>query len=96
VILLATSVLLGACSDSRGTPSSLEGVIVDIEARGFDNVESFELKTDDATYTIVIDPNRDYGFALNHLRQHLTTGDPVRVDLRDSAGELVALEIVDA
>jgi hypothetical protein len=48
------------------------------------------------SYVIEIDPEREYGFDLEHLEEHRRTGDPVRVDLKDRNGRLVALTIVDA
>jgi hypothetical protein len=45
---------------------------------------------------ILIDPQIDYGFDLAHLREHMETGDPVRVDLELRAGDVYATQIDDA
>jgi hypothetical protein len=45
---------------------------------------------------IRIDPSRDYGFDLTHLNEHQSTGDPVRVRLRQRDEGLYALQIDDA
>jgi hypothetical protein len=43
-----------------------------------------------------IAPDVDYGFALGHLHEHESTGDPVRCVLEEREGRLYALEILDA
>jgi hypothetical protein len=59
-------------------------------------VTSFELAAAGESYEILIDGDRDYGFDLTHLYEHQTSGDPVRVRLRERDEALYALRIDDA
>ena len=97
-LLLSALLCLGACGsgDEGGAPSSVEGVIIDIESEGFDDVRSFTLKAGDRTYEIRIDPEVTYGFALSHLNAHRVGGDPVVVELEEREGDLFATSIEDA
>lgn len=101
VLSLALALMLGACSDSGSedpageTPDKVTGVILSIESEGFDQVQSFKLKVDERIYTVLIDPEIEYGFPLSHLSEHLRTAGPVAVELDDRAGDLYALTIED-
>ena len=57
---------------------------------------AFDLRVEEESYHIRIDPDHDYGFDLNHLYVHESTGDPVRVRLRSEYEALFALQIDDA
>jgi hypothetical protein len=59
-------------------------------------VTGFDLDAAGESYQILIDPARDYGFDLAHLREHQSTGDPVRVRLQQREEALYALRIDDA
>lgn len=101
VLLSALALMLGACSDgdsgdsAEDTPDKITGVILSIESEGFDQVQSFKLKVDERIYTILIDPEIEYGFPLSHLSEHLRTAGPVTVELEDRSGDLYALTIED-
>ena len=88
--------LLFSCSDDAptGTPSQLEGTITEVEVED-DLVTAFEIETADGEETVLIDPERDYGFDLLHLEEHAETGDPVLVDVESDDGDLVAVTIED-
>lgn len=66
------------------------------EGEGFGNVESFELRSEGETYEILIDPEREYGFPLGHLNDHLQGADPVRVDIDQKDDSIYAVTIEDA
>lgn len=95
--------MLVACGGDEPTaertpepPRELTGVILTIDSEGLGQISSFELKEGDETYEIFIDPEVDYGFNLGHLNEHLSTGQPVRVDLESREGKLYAQSIIDA
>lgn len=70
--------------------------MTDVESTSLTEVESFTVKSDDKTYTILIDPNTDLGFPPAHLNEHRVTGDPVKVEIEERNGDLYALSILDA
>ncbi len=107
-VVLSASVFLlaGGCGDdgsssdgARGTeaPSRVTGLIVSLEETGGE-ISSFVVR-DEATeeeYEILIDPEFDYGFNLNHLIEHEEGELPVEVGLESRDGKLYATEILDA
>ncbi|HET6771497.1 MAG TPA: hypothetical protein VFH75_07650 [Actinomycetota bacterium] len=98
VVALTLLLNLGsfACAEEQpATPSTLTGVITRVAEAGGE-VASFDLAAGEKSYEILIDPGRDYGFDLNHLYEHESTGDPVRVRLRAEDETLFALQIDDA
>ncbi|MDP9068025.1 MAG: hypothetical protein M3N53_06730 [Actinomycetota bacterium] len=99
---LAALLLLAACSDGgeatappEPAPASLTGLISSIEpAEG--PIESFELVAPgEEARRILIDPERDYGFDLQHLHEHMDGEDPVKVALEEREGGLYATAIED-
>ena len=101
MLSLALMVLVAACGgggDATTTvpaPSTLTGVIVEIDGFGGD-VDSFVLDAGGQEYEIRIAPGVDYGFDLSHLELHRADGLPVRCALEARNGELYALRIDDA
>jgi hypothetical protein len=77
-------------------PSEVTGVVIEVSSAGLGRVENFVVKDGDDTYEILIDPEADYGFNLDHLHEHRATGDPVRVELKERNGDLYAQSILDA
>lgn len=95
-ILLALSLsLAGACS-SPPVPDEVTGVIVEIDRGDAEEIVGFTVEGDGSSYGIRIDPARDYGFDLEHLVEHQTTGDPVIVTTEARDGTAYAVEILDA
>jgi hypothetical protein len=100
--LVAVGVLLSVAAWGCGgeeespPPSVLTGVITQVRPATGSNVTGFDLDAAGESYEILIDPARDYGFDLAHLREHQTTGDPVRVRFRQRGEGLYALRIDDA
>jgi hypothetical protein len=97
--------LLGACGGDEdgvatGTddpPEQVTGVILEVESESLGDVTSFTLKEGDTEYEIFIADDVEYGFALSHLQEHLTSADPVAVDLELREDDrLYALTIEDA
>lgn len=86
----------GCSKESPPAPRVLTGVITQIAAGAAGEVTGFDLRAGGKPYNILIEPGRDYGFDLNHLYEHESTGDPVRVRLRSENEALFAVQIDDA
>jgi hypothetical protein len=95
----AAGCVLAGCvaggDEREAPPSELTGVVARVEGQGED-VTAFTLEAGHERYEIRIDPLRDYGFRLSHLREHERDGQPVRCELEERAGELYAVTIEDA
>ena len=101
VLACAVGVALVSCRQpgqiGPPPPDSVTGVIVSVESPSLNEVTSFELKDGDVTYEIYIADDVDYGFPLSHLQAHVTSGDPVTVDLEERNDDRIyALSIEDA
>ena len=99
-LALAGALLLGgACGDDgeEAVPAAevVTGVIGSIEpAQG--DIQSFELvRPGKDPVTVLVDPELDYGFDLQHLHEHMDSADPVRVTVADRDDGLYALAIED-
>lgn len=90
--------VVAGCSKEKAPPppAALTGVITEIAADAGGKVTGFDLDAAGEVHEILVDPGRDYGFDLNHLYEHESTGDPVRVRLRAEDETLYALAIDDA
>jgi hypothetical protein len=95
LVLLLSLVTSGCGTDEPVAPSVLTGVITRVAGTGGE-VTGFDLEADGNSYRILIDDRRDYGFDLTHLREHESTGDPVRVRLQERDEALYAVRIDDA
>ncbi|HVF54284.1 MAG TPA: hypothetical protein VNC78_11875 [Actinomycetota bacterium] len=104
-VVVATLLLMAGCGtkeavdqpdDRASIPSSVTGVITDIDSEAIDEVRSFTLKDGDNVYEVNIADDVEYGFPLGHLNAHMTGAEPVTVELEDRDGTLVALSIEDA
>lgn len=71
------------------------GVVVEIESRGLNEVESFTVKTGDRRVKILVDVGTNFSFAPSHLNQHRATGEPVAVEVDRRDGDLVAVSVQD-
>jgi hypothetical protein len=98
-IALAAMLLVSvACADARpeDPPGKVTGLIVELQ-RDEGRIASFILETsDDRRYEVAIDPERDYGFELEHLEEHRLQQLPVEVRIDEREGALYATEILDA
>lgn len=92
ILLLAT-----ACTEAapdRG-PTTVTGVVTGVESTGLNEVTQFDLRHEGETDTIFIDEDVDYGFPIGHLREHMSSGEPVRVETSERDGKLYAQSIED-
>jgi hypothetical protein len=92
---LVASTACGNDPDSAAAPSELTGAIVATEPEN-GPVRASTLEADGERHEIFIADDVDYGFDLQHLHEHLATGDPVRCTLEQRGGRLYALAIADA
>lgn len=79
----------------------IRGLLVDVQSRGIEHVESVTLRTSDgglhlflATPELLSNPEAPV--TASHLRQHLTGGIPVLIRYRSADGPSVAFRILDA
>ena len=99
-LALAAALLLAGCGDdapeeTASPPATLTGVIGSIEPPE-GSVQSFELiRPGQEPTTILVDPELDYGFDLQHLHEHMDSADPVRVTLDERDDGLYATAIED-
>ena len=94
--LFAALLLVGGCrEDAPEIPQPLEGRVVQVHFES-GSVASFRVSAGEVEHDILIDPAHDYGFDLEHLREHQETGDPVQVRWDDRDGRPYALSIEDA
>ena len=78
------------------TPEPARGKIVSLETGADDAITGFTLRTaDEQSLEIAIADDVDYGFDLAHLREHMSTGDPVSCKLEERDGRLYALTVED-
>lgn len=94
------AIALGACRQPGAigppAPDRVEGVILEIDAESLGEVRSFTLKDGDNVYEIFIADDVEYGFPLGHLQEHLSSNEPVVVDLEEREDDkLYAVTIED-
>jgi hypothetical protein len=95
MLLLTVSAACGQSqSDEGGAPSSAVGTIVDVSTTGGE-VRAFTLRTNEEHIEISIPEGADYGFELEHLKEHEATGAPVLCTLEERGGRVYATGIVD-
>jgi hypothetical protein len=90
VAWLTIGLVLAACSGS----GTITGIVVDVTG-DLTDVESFTVLTDGERHTYTLLPGADYAFPPGHLRDHLRSGDPVRVGWEERDGTRVALSLED-
>ena len=94
--------LVAACSPPQAAAQTqtVRGVLIDVQARGLQQLDSFTVRTDDGqelTFTPAPNFNQGESHAMTpgHMRQHMALADPVTVTYRDEGGRLVALSATD-
>ena len=68
---------------------------MEVESSGLADVDSIVVSSDGERFTIRLDENTELDFPPAHLNEHRISGDPVRVEVEKSNGELVATSIGD-
>jgi hypothetical protein len=97
-VALVLVIAASSCARSEGGPrgsSVVTGVVVEIESRGLNEVESFTVKTGDRRVKILVDGDTEFSFTPSHLNEHRATGEPVAVEVDRRSGDLVALSVQD-
>lgn len=93
---IATALLFSACSGSSPDSGTVSGIVTDVEGE-LNDVEAFTvLAEDEQRYTFRLHPEAEFAFPPGHLRDHLRSGDPVRVGWEESGGERLAVSLDDA
>lgn len=83
--------LVAACAAGGGT---VTGVVVEIEG-DLERVESFTVVSEGDSYVFIPAPDGEFEFPLPHLRDHLRTADPVRVEYRETETGLETVAVSD-
>jgi hypothetical protein len=93
--------LVSACTPRAAAQTqTVRGVLVDVQSRGLQQLDSFTLRTDDGrelTFTPAPNFNQGESHAMTpgHMRQHMALADPVTVTYREEGGRVVALSATD-
>jgi hypothetical protein len=100
VLLAAVIVAVGGCgpSGSGELVSPVEGIVVDVDSAGLDDVNAFTVRMDGGRQVTILVGALENAteFPPAHLGEHLASGDPVRVWFRAEGDDLVAYRIEDA
>ncbi|MGI8709010.1 MAG: hypothetical protein ACR2LG_12575 [Actinomycetota bacterium] len=105
MLLRTTAVLLSmvaitACGSdeptSEGTGRTITGVIVEIDVRTIEDVESFTLLNRGREFLIHVDEETEFAFPPGHLNEHRTTAEPVEVVTEELDDGLYARTVEDA
>ena len=81
---------------SEGAARTITGVIVEIDARTIEEVESFTLLNRGREYLIRVDEQTEFAFPPGHLNEHRTTAEPVEVVTEKLDDGLYARTVEDA
>ncbi|HYY88062.1 MAG TPA: hypothetical protein VFA49_04645 [Chloroflexota bacterium] len=97
MVLLA---LLVGCAAPAPATHTVRGVLVDVQSRSLQQLDSFTVRTDDGqelTFSPAPNFNANESHAMNpgHMRQHMALADPVTVTYREEDQRLVALSATD-
>jgi hypothetical protein len=96
------AIVLGSTSlrdpDAPAGATSLDGVIIGVQAEGLDRVAGFTLRTADGASVAFVIGVLDNGaeFPPGHLVEHQATAQPVRVWYRVEGADKVAVRLEDA
>lgn len=97
---LIVAVLVAACGSggggSNGGTETLAGVIVEIDARSIEDIESFTLLHHGREHEVVVTGQTQFAFAPGHLSEHRATSEPVEVEVERRDGVSYALTVRDA
>jgi hypothetical protein len=94
-VVVIAAISCGRGEGGTGSSSVVTGVVVEIESRGLNEIESFTVKTGDRRVKILVDVGTNFAFAPSHLNQHRATGEPVAVEVDRRDGDWVAVSVQD-
>jgi hypothetical protein len=92
---LLVALVLAACGDG-GETREITGPVLEVDARSITEIVSFTVKSGDDRIEVFIDPEAEYAFPPPHLQEHVLSGQPVRVEVVEQDGRLVAVSMEDA
>lgn len=93
LLLAALAIVAGCQRDTR--PTTLQGLVVSVQAASFVQIGTFTLRTNDGEL-VEMTAEGDVGITAGHLREHMTLTDPVIVTVRYDGDRVVATRIEDA
>jgi hypothetical protein len=96
LVLVVAAISCGRGEEGPEGPSVVTGVVVEIESRGLNQVDSFTIKNLDTRTKILVDDDTEFSFTPSHLSQHRATGEPVAVEVDRRGEDLVARSVRDA
>ena len=76
-------------------PANVTGLITEVRLEG-GRIGGFLLESGGESYDLLIDPEFEYGFDLEHLELHRAQKLPVSVDIARRGGKLYAHAVHDA
>lgn len=91
----AAALLLVALAGCAPSPTGeAVGIVVDVQG-DLDEIERFTVLVDGERLDFETAPGGDYAFPVTHLRDHLRSGEPVRVGWDEEEGRRVATFLAD-
>ena len=93
-VMLAGAFSLAACGGGEDARETVHGKLTDVQTRSFTEMESFSLR-DEAGETWLFATEGPLELTPSHLRQHMLSGEEVRVEFERRAAGLVAVSICD-
>ena len=94
--MVATTACGSVEPTSEETGRTITGVIVEIDVRTIEEVESFTLLNRGREYLIHVDEQTEFAFPPGHLNEHRTTAEPVEVVTEKLDDGLYARTVEDA
>jgi hypothetical protein len=92
--MLAGAIFMAACVGGEVARGTVHGKVTDVQTRTFTEIESFSLR-DAAGETWLFATEGPLELTPSHLRQHMLSGEEVRVQFERRAGGLIAVSISD-
>ena len=96
LVLFISAISCASRGSDGGEPISVvTGVVIEIESRGLNEVQSFTVRSGERRVKIFVDGDTEFAFTPSHLNEHRATGEPVAVEVDRRDGDLVALSVQD-
>lgn len=98
-LFMAACLCGGACS-APAKLSEAQGILLDVQSRDLVEAETVSLRTDNGSvrvFLVAAEVSRDpeHAMTASHLRQHMTSADPVVVRYREEGNGPLAVQIRD-